>query len=226
MARFAAANLCGLALAGALLVWLSRNGAVDFRIAGAFFDPAAGGFYLKDAPLLARGGHTGLKWLALLTWLSAVALAAASWKVEVLRRWRGPLAFFSVTVAVANLTVALLRLASGHSCPWDLNAFGGSASWFSLFDPPGAMPGPGRCWPSGHAGGGYSLLAGYFAFRDRHRALARTALVTALGLGALMSLVQMARGAHFLSHNLWSLWVAWLCCVVSYVVWRRIDDRT
>lgn len=224
-ARFVAANLVALALAGALFLWLSRNPALDFRFAGFFFDPALGRFPLKDAPLLAVAGHTGLRWLAISIWLSAVVLAAASWRMEALHKWRAPLIFFSVTVAAASLSVSLLRAASAHSCPWDLNVFGGGAQWFPLLDAPGAAPGPGRCWPSGHASGGFALLAGYFALRDSNQALARIALGVALGLGVLMSLVQLARSAHFLTHNLWSLWLAWLCCFACYLVWRRAGHR-
>jgi membrane-associated PAP2 superfamily phosphatase len=33
-------------------------------------------------------------------------------------------------------------------------------------------------------------------------------------MGAVMSVVQMARGAHFLSHNLWSVWLVWATCFV------------
>ena len=221
-ARFAAANASGLVLAAALLVWLSRDGALDFRLAGAFFDPAAGVFPLKDTPLLAGGGHTALRWVAVLVWLSSVALALAGGRVAALRSWRASLVFFFVTVAVATVSVTLIRYASAHSCPWDLRIFGGSALWFPLFDAPGPAPGPGRCWPGGHAAGGFSLLAGYFALRDEHQALARVVLVLALGLGLVMSLVQMARGAHFLPHNLWSLWIAWFCAAMGYLVWRRL----
>lgn len=224
-ARFLAAHLIAFALAGALFLWLSRNPALDFELAEIFFDPALGRFPLKDAPLLAVAGHTGLRWLVIAIWLSAVVLAAASWKVAALRHWRGPLLFFSIAVAATSLSASLLRAASAHSCPWDLYAFGGAANWFPLLDAPGAAPGPGRCWPSGHASGGFALLAGYFALRDGNQALARIALGVALGLGVLMSLVQMARGAHFLTHNLWSLWIAWLCCFAGYLVWCRAGYR-
>jgi membrane-associated PAP2 superfamily phosphatase len=221
-ARFVVANLSGLALIGALLVWLSRDGALDFRLAGAFFDPATSGFPLKDAALLAQGGHTALRWVAVLVWISAVALAVAGRKVAALRPWRASLGFFSVIVVVVTVSVTLIRHASAHSCPWDLRIFGGSALWFPLFDAPGPAPGPGHCWPGGHAAGGFSLLAGYFALRDGHQALARVVLALALGLGLVMSLVQMARGAHFLTHNLWSLWIAWFCAAMGYLVWRRL----
>ena len=219
-ARFAAINLFLLAVTGFFFVWLSRDGAVDFVISRFFFDPVAGAFPLKDAPLFAVGGHTGLKWLVLLIWLSGAVTAAASARVVPLREWRSPLVFFCITMALTALIVALLKMASSHSCPWDIQGFGGAADWFPLFDFPVSLAGPGHCWPGGHAAGGFSLLAGYFAFRGNHRFIARLALLSALSLGALMSFVQIARGAHFLSHNLWSFWIAWFCSLTVFLIWR------
>lgn len=219
-ARFAAKNLLLLMVTGLFLVLLSRSGTADFAISRIFFDSSTGTFPLKDMPVFAVAGHTGLRWLALLIWCSAVVIAVASIWAAPLREWRSMLIFFCVTVALTTLFVALLKMASAHSCPWDLQGFGGTAHWFPLFDTPVSDSGPGRCWPGGHSAGGFSLMAGYFAFRRNHRAIARMALVFALGLGALMSFVQMARGAHFLSHCLWSLWIAWFCSLVGFLIWR------
>lgn len=213
-AQFAAINLSLLAVTGILLAWLSRDGAIDFAVTRFFLDPVAGIFPLKDAPLLVSGGHTGLKWLVLSVWLLAAAAAVF------IRQWRSPLVFFCITVVLTTLMVALLKKASAHSCPWDLRGFGGVIDWFPLFGLPASPAGPGHCWPGGHAAGGFSLLAGYFAFRGHHRVIACIALGVALVLGVLMSYVQIARGAHFLSHNLWSLWICWFCSLSGYLIWR------
>lgn len=212
--QFAAINLFLLAITGFLLIWLSRGGVPDFAVSRFFFDPVAGIFPMKDAPLFTLGGHAGLKWLVLCIWASGVVAAVF------MREWRSPLVFFCATVVLTTLIVALLKMTSAHSCPWDLRGFGGTADWFPLFGQP-VSPGPGRCWPGGHAAGGFSLLAGYFAFRGSHRMIARIALVVALGLGTLMSFVQIVRGAHFLSHNLWSFWICWFCSLAGFMVWRR-----
>lgn len=212
-AQFAAINLSLLAVTGFLLLWLSRDGTLDFAVSRFFFDPVAGIFPLKDVPLYALGGHAGLKWLVLCIWASGVVAAVF------MRKWRSPLVFFCATVALTTLVVALLKMASAHSCPWDLRGFGGAADWFPLFDVP-VLPGPGHCWPGGHAAGGFSLIAGYFAVRASHRLIAGIALAAALSLGLLMSFVQVARGAHFLSHNLWSFWIAWFCSLICLWGWR------
>jgi len=53
-----------------------------------------------------------------------------------------------------------------------------------------------------------------FVLRKCEYQLARWILAVGMVLGSVMSLVQMVRGAHFLSHNLWSLWLVWVTCFV------------
>lgn len=220
--RFEITNLVGLALAALCLMWLSRNGAVDFRLAQSFFDPSTQSFPLKETPLLSIVGHTALKWFALTIWLACLLLAIASSWVPRLRSWRRPLVLFVLMAGCSSLAVAFLKASSPHSCPWDLAAFGGDAQWFPLFGPLSELPGPGRCWPGGHASGGFALVAGYFALRTSRRHWARWSLAIGLGLGAFMSAVQMARGAHFLSHNLWTLWVVWATCTLLHILSNRL----
>jgi membrane-associated PAP2 superfamily phosphatase len=56
---------------------------------------------------------------------------------------------------------------------------------------------------------GFALFGLYFALRRGRPAAARAALVAAWVIGLAAGAVQIARGAHFASHVLWSAWVAW-----------------
>jgi membrane-associated PAP2 superfamily phosphatase len=76
----------------------------------------------------------------------------------------------------------------------------------------------GRCFPGGHASAGFALMAFYFAWRDTDATLARWFLGVALVAGMVMGWTQMMRGAHFLSHNIWSAWVVWMYLAVLYHV--------
>jgi membrane-associated PAP2 superfamily phosphatase len=48
-------------------------------------------------------------------------------------------------------------------------------------------------------------------------------LTAILVLGALFGWAQLARGAHFASHTLWS---AWLCWIVGAATARWLDDSS
>ena len=110
---------------------------------------------------------------------------------------------------------------SASSCPWDLSLFGGSAlyapHWSRWVD-----GGPGHCFPSGHAVAAFAFLPLYFQWRAQRPALARAILAASLGVGALFGYAQVARGAHFASHIIWS---AWLCWCIGVVAARLIDVR-
>jgi len=206
----------GLALAG-LAAWLLlvRFG-LDLRISALAYSPEQGAFPLRDAWLFAVAGHSGLKYAAVALWsaLLVTALVVPRWRRIALHAWLG--------MTLAAFAVGGLRELSAHSCPWDLAQFGGSAQWFPLFGEAPAAPGPGRCLPAAHASSGFALFALYFALRDDYPRLGRAALVLAWVLGLTAGAVQVARGAHFASHALWTAWIAWALNVVLYALIRRL----
>lgn len=222
--RFLYTNTSALVLGGLVLMWLSRDARLDFAIANIFFDPARGGFHLRKNYWLSTIGHDGLKWSALTVWLGMLGAALVSPFVQRLKAERRRLWWFCFAALAAALWISWLKARNAHACPWDIDVFGGVKAWFPLFGSP-PIEQAGRCWPGGHAAGGFSLLSGYFAWRDSNRSLARSWLMVSLTLGTLMSATQIARGAHFLSHNLWTLWWCWLVCLGFYVMrcamWRQ-----
>jgi len=210
--RFALVNVTGLVLSGLLFTWLARSGTLDFWIERQFFDPVTQRFPFKSAPHLVFLGHTVLKNVTALGLVVAIVLALASIRTPALRSWRRALILFCVMAGGSAYLVQELKEVSAHACPWDLAMYGGHAQWFPLFSHVAAGTELGRCWPGGHASGGFAIIAGYFALRTRHPRWARRLLWLGLAMGTLMGGVQMVRGAHFLSHNLWTLWFVWATC--------------
>lgn len=149
-----------------------------------FYDPGLRGFPLKDAWLLSAAGHTGLKWLMVAFWACCLALGGA---------WRRG----AIYMAVIALAVLLLKRYSPYSCPWDLVEYGGS------------KPDAGGCLPAAHPLSGFALFGLWAALRLQRPRAARAALAAAWLIGLLAGAVQLARGAHFASHVLWTAWVAW-----------------
>jgi len=211
--RWLVLQAAGLALA-ALAIWLLARSGLDFTLSGLAYAGVPGGFPLRDAWLTSAIGHKGLKHLSAALWFGLLGIALVD------RGWRRPLLHAALGAALASSAVSVLRGWSAHSCPWDLLEFGGTAQWFPVFGEVPADPGPGRCLPSGHASSGFALFSLYFALRDAHPRLARWGLALALALGLAAAAVQVARGAHFASHGLWTAWVAWAVNVVLYALIR------
>ncbi len=167
------------------------------------------GFSLRTHWLAAGVLHDGARHLA---WLLALVLCVlAAWPLGPWRRlpWRRRVQLAAVPL-FASALVALLKTSSSTSCPWDLAAFGGVArhvphwQWFA------ADGGPGRCFPAGHASTGFAFAGGWFAWHDTAPALANAWLAMALCAGLALGIAQQLRGAHFMSHTLWTAWICWM----------------
>ena len=122
-------------------------------------------------------------------------------------------------MAMSTASISLLKHISIHTCPWGLRIFGGTQSYLPLFSSLPSHEVAGHCFPAGHPSSGFCLMAFYFAFRTVKPSLANISLIVSLLLGAIMSITQVARGAHFLSHTLWTGWLIWTILVVFSILY-------
>ena len=205
-------------LAGALpLAWDASNG--DLAAARAFGD--ASGFAQRDSWWASRLIHDGgrmLSW-AVLAGLVLAALRPArpgqhshqhSHHPSRSQRW-----CWIGVMLLCVVAVPALKRGSLTSCPWDLAEFGGLARHVSHWAWARADGGPGHCFPSGHAVAAFAFFGQYFLWRDHAPGRARAWLAAVLLVGSVYGGAQLARGAHYPSHTLWSAWLCWLICVLA-----------
>lgn len=124
--------------------------------------------------------------------------------------------YIIIAMLACVLVVWWLKASTGVYCPWSVSYFSGDhalrePTWSWVFQ-------DGRCWPSGHSGTGFCLLALFFALRDKYPQLARKTLVAVLLLGTICSLTRFVQGAHFLSHTLATALIDWIICAGLYVL--------
>lgn len=124
--------------------------------------------------------------------------------------------YILIAMLACVLVVWWLKASTGVYCPWSVSYFSGDhalrePTWSWVFQ-------DGRCWPSGHSGTGFCLLALFFALRDKYPQLARKTLVAVLLLGTICSLTRIVQGAHFLSHTLATALIDWIICAGLYVL--------
>lgn len=209
------------ALAFAFAAW----DATGLDVALAHLSGSRAGFPLRDNALLYNVIHEGGRRLA---WLAAVALCIGVWwPFGWLTRLSGSQRLqLAVTTLLALFAVSAIKSLTGISCPWDEVQFGGSARhashWVRMFQADG---GSGRCFPAGHASGGFAFIAGWFAFRNVDRQVARRWLAAALATGFLFGVAQQLRGAHYMSHTLWTLWLCWATALAMEAGWNTLYRR-
>ena len=132
----------------------------------------------------------------------------------------------ALTPLLALVTVSSIKLHSLTSCPWDLREFGGVATYASHWALGLADGGNGGCFPAGHASAGFAFVAGFFVFRHTMPRLATRWLLGALLAGLALGLAQQVRGAHFMSHTLWTAWICWAAgAAVDSVVSQWIAQK-
>ena len=154
-------------LLGAGLVAVSQFTDIDRSISNLFYAPADHTFPLRHEWFLQIVMHLWAKYLLVL--LACVVLTGflVSFAVDALRPLRRQLLFVLLAMTLGPASVAWLRNSVDKHCPYDTDIYGGLAPYERLFDAPARGVKTARCWPSGHAAGGFGLFAFYFLWRRR-----------------------------------------------------------
>lgn len=218
--RRRAAILCAWLLAGALVIlWLGRGTDIDLVLADAVYDGATAAFPWRHAWLADTFSHGILKGVLTLAGASCILAAVADAvrpQAEGAALDRLRLRVVALSALLVPAVISILKQASAAHCPWDLARYGGSAPYLRVFDalPPGVAAG--HCLPAGHASSALWLVSLCVLWLPARRERARRVALAALLFGGLVGWMQQLRGAHFLTHTLWSLWLA--CAVVLVIV--------
>ncbi len=69
-------------------------------------------------------------------------------------------------------------------------------------------------------------MAAYFGLRQSGAPSARTWLACALLAGLVLGLSQQMRGAHFMSHTLWTAWLSWSVGWLSHGLFSRLRGKS
>ncbi len=218
-----------LAAAACVLLAVFCGSDLDLALARVFFDTAHGNFPLTNDWWLKTLLHDDARTAAALALLALIAATAGAWGLPGLARLRAArhaLTFVTATAITAAATVAAAKPLSGHACPWDVAAFGGIAAYRHLFEPHGALPPVAGCFPAAHPLAGFGWLGAGFALWPLARRWAKVCALIAVIAGSALGLVQMARGAHFLSHVLWTAWTVWAVNLTLLWIYRGLGARS
>ncbi len=184
----------------------------DLRLADSAYDANAAVFPLRHAWLTQTFNHVILK--RVFIGLAVLILVAVLWDLYAPRSWcwlrRFQLRVIALSAMLVPAVTSLLKQVSASHCPWDLQRYGGSEPYVRLFELLPSGTGPGHCMPAGHASSALWTISLFVLFIPYRLLNAALALAFFLILGIAVGWLQQLRGAHFLTHTLWSAWIALL----------------
>jgi membrane-associated PAP2 superfamily phosphatase len=134
---------------------------------------------------------------------------------------RRDLFFLLLASLTGPLIITFLKSNTHIYCPWDLALFGGKKPYVRLFDAVDATHTVGHCFPSGHSGLGFTLVSFYFFFLAIKPRYKYWGLWMGLVMGWLFGINQQVRGAHFFSHDLFSLAICWFTSSLLFLIFYR-----
>lgn len=180
----------------------------------------------KRDPVLRMAFYDGPK--TVLTLLAKIALLALILfrSADLIGEYRQGLAIVLLSVAITVAMVGGLKSLTNVPCPNDLSHFGGEYPYVTFLHRVAAAVQLDRvrCFPAGHASGGFALLSLFFLFKRRRNRW--IGFGVGMALGWAMGLYKMLIGDHFLSHTLVSMCLAWLVSIFVAAIIYRLSSRS
>lgn len=199
-----------------VLLLLDRYTNFDLMLADAMFDSSVGNFPWRNNWLADTFAHRWLKLALVLLGVLVVGTAIFD-AVRPIDKWghafRIRVRLLAVSAALIPLVIGTAKRFSAIHCPWDIERYGGLAPYIKLLDSMPLNIAPGHCFPAGHISSALWLLAITLFWLPHHPRTAGVVGFLVLAFGFALGWLQQLRGAHFLSHTLWSMWIA--CCLVA-----------
>jgi membrane-associated PAP2 superfamily phosphatase len=191
---------------------------LDLTLGQIFYHAEGDSWALKNHWLLEQVLHRGGRNLMVLMLVILLGTWSLSFTVAKLKPYQQAMGYLFLSAGVAATLVSVGKHTTGVNCPWDLALFGGSLDYTPIFSRrPDTIP-AGQCFPAGHASAGYAWMGLYFIALRYAPSKRGWALGLVLLLGLLFGVTQQLRGAHFVSHDLWTLAICWFSALACYCV--------
>lgn len=211
-----------LLLLTAVLLWLVFDYTeLDMYVSRLFYDDQSRSWPYRADFVIEMVGYVWIKYVLIAYGVMILFLLLYSYRKGKLAAKRKLLIFLLLAMIIVPSEIAFLKHTFHKPRPEQVVEFGGTMRHVKLseflYDEPSASN-----WPGGHASGGAALLSLYFASGRFWRK-------AGIGLGVIVSqmmgFVQIMRGQHFLSHNLWTLWFSWLTVLILYYLVFELSGR-
>ena len=181
----------------------------------------------KDEPILKFFFYDGIKNLLILFAVAILFSLIFLRKKEFIQEYKKGLIIVLLAAIFVPVIIGSLKAISNTPCPCNIVNFNGTYPETKVFD---SYPkdfiqtSKAKCWPAGHASGGFALMALFFLFKTPKNQ--KRALVAALIIAWSMGTYKMLLGDHFISHTVITMLMAWLIIliIVKFVQIKQRED--
>jgi membrane-associated PAP2 superfamily phosphatase len=198
-------------LLGAAIVFFGLSGA-DIWIQSHFYNAHTHQWLVDpNEPIPKFIFYDGIKRLLIVIGVLLLFGSAAVWKRPFFQPYRRGMVIVLLSSALVPVVVGSLKAVTNMPCPKNIEIFGGTYPHTCVWEKYGSdvcRTEKQKCWPAGHASGGFALLSMVFLFRTKKAKIAVVSAATAIGWS--MGTYKMLIGDHFFSHTVITMLLAWL----------------
>ena len=168
--------------------------------------------------------YSGIKKLLILVAFAILLALIFFHKKAIVDTYKKGLLIVLLSAIFVPSVVGGLKAITNTPCPKNIGHYGGNYPDLKVFD---KYPSDFkqkckiRCWPAGHASGGFALLSFFFLFKRTENR--KKAIIFALMVGWSMGIYKMLIGDHFLSHTIITMLLAWSVILVIAKIIQKID---
>lgn len=169
----------------------------------------------KDEPILKFFFYDGIKALLILLGVAIFLSLVFLRKKRLVQEYKKGLIIVLLSAILVPLLIGSLKAITNTPCPCNIVHFNGTYPENKVFDSyptDFVQKSKVKCWPAGHASGGFALMALFFLFKTPKNQ--KRALIGALIIAWSMGTYKMLLGDHFLSHTIITMIMAWLIILI------------
>lgn len=169
----------------------------------------------KNEPILKFFFYDGIKNLLLFFGLLILVSLIFFRKHILVQEYKKGLIIVLLSAILVPSIIGFFKDITNTPCPCNIVYFNGTYPDKKVFD---SYPkdfiqkSKVKCWPAGHASGGFALMALFFLFKTPKNQ--KKALFVALIIGWSMGTYKMLLGDHFFSHTIITMLMAWLIILI------------
>jgi membrane-associated PAP2 superfamily phosphatase len=196
---------------------------IDFYLADLIYNPYLGWQY-KNAWFTSIFIHKVGKYILIFTYMLLWIEYLFRGRFNYSRENKFGFLVLLATLMLGSAIVGYLKQVLNVDCPWDLVRYGGEQTYHGVFIQ-GLSSHMGHCFPAGHSSAAFTWISLYFYCSIYLPKMRLKVLATVLVVGFIFGFSQQLRGAHFFSHDIYSLLVCLFANMVVYSLAFRHAPR-